>query len=599
MFKKTERVILFPGYTAHNDYLPIEAFKDMAETAAETGFTHVDLGSAMISRSRYQLDNNGKYFDGYDFYPEYTATFPDFFKFHCPDALKKVISADYVEQNMEELRKRSAILSKFGLKGSIIGASPQFLPEEIYQEHPSWRGARCDMPFRCRRPYFAPCVDNEEVLELYREASKHIGEAAPVIDTVIFLSVDSGTGLCWFDKLYPGANGPQACAHRSMDERVAGFTEALSHGLKVNNPDPLIHLTYIPSWTFSGHLLPHPGVKSSKKIFFARTPQDKPVTHENPLGMLASLDAAAKGQADVLVVNLEQPQIVFKSGGIYPTLMKNFLEKPISGPTERIMFLKELATDLGLEENNRNDLIDAWQHLYRAIDDTSHGRLFYNSIFLYGCMSVRWLTRPLLPLPEKISDEDKMYYHEHVFNSLDDEEKQYDLLDLHGTRNPFLGRNACEADRSIICFESVIKTLNDAIASLDKALKNTASSKAVAYCTDMRRRVKTLRCFTINLQNICAFQGILDRALDGYSKNANSELLEEVMRKEIDNIQELIGLLEEGGAPLIPLAKKAEDENTFLFGPELVSQLKKKISLMMKSWHDSQILFDNKTRFNT
>ena len=103
------------------------------------------------------------------------------------------------------------------------------------------------MPFRSRRPYFAPCVDNEEVLALYREASENIGKAAPVIDTAIFLCVDSGTGLCWYDGLYPGANGPQACAHRTMEERIDGFSEALSHGLKANHSNPLVFLPNIPT----------------------------------------------------------------------------------------------------------------------------------------------------------------------------------------------------------------------------------------------------------------------------------------------------------------------------------------------------------------
>ncbi len=596
MFKMADRLVLFPGYTAHNDHLPLADFKELAATAAECGFSHVDLGNALVSRSRYQLDNDGVYGEGYDFYPEYTAAFPDFFKFHCPAELSGVISADYVERNMEQLHLRSEILRALGLKGSLIGAAPQWLPEAIYQEHPAWRGPRCDMPFRSRRPYFAPCVDNDEVLALYREASDAIGKAAPVLDTAIFLCVDSGTGLCWYDRLYAGANGPGACRHRAMEERVAGFTSALSHGLSAGGRQPLVYLTNIPTWTFSGHLLPHPGVVAGEKIYFARAPQDKPVIHENPLGMLGELEKAVQGQADLLVVNVEQPKVTFRAGGLYPRLMKRFLANPTRGKTSQLFFMKKLATEMGLEDDDNHELTDAWQHLYRAIDDTSHnGRLFYNSIFLYVCMSCRTLTRPFLPLPESVSLEEKLYFHKHVFNSLDDEQSRNDLLFRHGGRTPFTGRSPDECERNITCLDSVLTSLDEAVRCLDRGIE--AGVAASAYYVEMRRRVKGLRCFTVNLRNICAFQPILDRAAEGeFSKEANSSLLEGIMRREVDNTQELIDLLEASEVPLIPLAKKAEDENTFLFGPDLTAQLKTKISLMMRQWHDSQKLFANKTQ---
>jgi hypothetical protein len=600
MSKKSERIILFPGNTAHNDYLPIENFKQMAETALETGFTHVDLGSAMVSRSRYQLDNNGEYCEGYDFYPEYTAAFPDFFKFHCPEALKKVISVEYTKRNMEELHIRSEILSNLGLKASLMGAAPQFFPEEIYQEHPTWRGPRCDMPFRSRRTYFAPCVDNKEVLALFREASEQIGKAAPTLDTAVFLCVDSGTGLCWHNGLYPGANGPQHCKNIPMEDRIKGFVDALEYGLKINNPESLAYLTITPTWSNRGIVAPHPGVNSSHKIYFARGGQDKPVIYENPLAIQESIEAGLESGADILFIGLEHEQVLFKKNGLYPALIKECLNNPTEGKTDRIATLNKLSSTMDIEEKNKHLLLDAWQYLDRAIDDSSSGKLFYNSCFLYACMSARLLTRPLLPLPEKISDDEKMYYHKHLFNSLDDEKIQNDLLNIHGLRNQFLGTNASETDCKKVCFEIIINSLTQATKSLDKLIERSKAPRALEYSKDMLRRVKALRCLFINLQNASAFQSILDLAETGcYGSNANSESLEKIMRKEMDNMYDLIALFEESDSPLMSLAKNKEDENTFLFGPDIVEQLRKKVALMTKYWYDSQVLFNNKSKYIT
>ena len=89
-FANEKRSILFTGYTAMGNGLTFEQFKEVATNAKEAGLTHVDLGSAMLDRSRWQLDNDGNYEPGYDFYPEYTAAFADPFKFHCPKALEKL-----------------------------------------------------------------------------------------------------------------------------------------------------------------------------------------------------------------------------------------------------------------------------------------------------------------------------------------------------------------------------------------------------------------------------------------------------------------------------------------------------------------------------
>ena len=151
---KLKNRILFPGYSAFHPCLSIEDFTRIAETAREAGFTHVDLGCAMTGRSRYQLDNDGNWCEGYDFYPEYTAVFPAFFKFHVPEKFRAYLPQSYAAANLERFRAFAEILRKLGLKGSLICSEALFLPEKAFADHPQWRGPRCDFGARSRKGYF-------------------------------------------------------------------------------------------------------------------------------------------------------------------------------------------------------------------------------------------------------------------------------------------------------------------------------------------------------------------------------------------------------------------------------------------------------------
>ena len=123
---KFTRTILFIGSSSYNGLISLDKFKEIAETAAETGFTHIDLGSSMIERSRHQLTNNGYYCKDYDFYTEYTAAFPGYFKFYVPETLKPYLPADTAKKNLESMHARAEILQSIGLKGAFFGAEPQY-----------------------------------------------------------------------------------------------------------------------------------------------------------------------------------------------------------------------------------------------------------------------------------------------------------------------------------------------------------------------------------------------------------------------------------------------------------------------------------------
>jgi hypothetical protein len=59
-------------------------------------------------------------------------------------------------------------------------------------------------------------------------------------------------------------------------------------------------------------------------------------------------------------------------------------------------------------------------------------------------------------------------------------------------------------------------------------------------------------------------------------------------RRELDNTAELIRLLNNGGLAYFAHARTAEDEDTFLFGPNLLQTLAAKRQIMRAHWLDAQ-----------
>jgi hypothetical protein len=65
------------------------------------------------------------------------------------------------------------------------------------------------------------------------------------------------------------------------------------------------------------------------------------------------------------------------------------------------------------------------------------------------------------------------------------------------------------------------------------------------------------------------------------------QLMNAFMRDELENTAELLSILENGGIGLMLLAKHPRDEDTFLLGPDLIEQLKKKMKAMRRHWRDA------------
>ena len=211
-------------------------FERLVDYAAERGATHVMISDLPRSRWQWELDRS-------DPYPNWGMGTPSLFKIIVPPEFNGLLPQDYADRNLAIIAERAEVLNRYGLKASMWMCEPGWLPEAVWEKYPQWRGPRCEHPRRARNKYYSPCVDRPEVLDIYKKAMAKLCSVAPV-EYINMLTNDSGGGFCWSASLYPGANGPSFCQHRSYADRVVGYLSALQQGARESGADLEIAVHY-------------------------------------------------------------------------------------------------------------------------------------------------------------------------------------------------------------------------------------------------------------------------------------------------------------------------------------------------------------------
>ena len=499
------------------------------------------------------------------------------------------------------VRRKGEIASALGLGRAYFGMEPYCWPEALYQRHPHWRGARVDHPRRTRRAQFALCVDNPEVLEMYRQSARKITEAAGGIDLFMILSNDSGTGLCWSEMLYNNPNGPAACRHRHIGQRVVGLLSAILDGAADAGSEA--EATYRAQATANERALLEGTLRrplslmewDAHAVAIART---YPVIGvPQPGAILESLEESNQSAARTLDVPFEA--LTQASGG--GALIRRFLDGPTCGPVSRMALLSEVAgEEYGAEL--AEEVIQLWADVRKAMESVRQ-MFLGDSMFLLCAVSQRWLTRPLVAFPSELPPEDRDYYRRFQFQANTEAEAD-DILNSQGVRM-VSGRNQAYF---------VANTFDGAAAQFcaaaDRALSlaENATASGAEKLRALGPRLRALACVVRTCSNMVQFQTLLDDALaqvgeegpvekpwilEGYG---DRQQIYDVVRAEVDNAQDLIDVIEGSPVPVIEMADDPAEEDTFTFGPDLVDQIRHKIRITMAHWLDFDRLYPRPNR---
>jgi len=224
--------------------------------------------------------------------------------------------------------------------------------------------------------------------------------------------------------------------------------------------------------------------------------------------------------------------------------------------------------------------------------------LHFGPILNFGPVIARWINRPLLPFPERLSAEEKAYYRPYLFQAKGEEQAD-NLIDIQAMR-PFEGYGARLLVQRV--YEMADAKLTRAEAHADNLIEMQTDAGAAKEWEDLRTRLAVLRSFLRTIDNVVAYQALLDLAKRrGYEPEENPVLgtrsmwdrteIMRIARNEMDNAVLLKKLLESSDVPLIITAETAEEETIRMLGPDITSQLKMKVDIMNAHWEDYKELY--------
>lgn len=603
---------------ASADSRDIAQYDKLAAVVKRAGFQAMSCGSLAELTQDQMADKQ-------DSWVRFTAMNAGVTKFVETSLVNGVISKSHIEKNAALLAEKSKVLARHGLKGYFYALEPQWLPESFYARQPEVRGPRVDHPGVARSKYYAPCLDRPEVLAHYREATRKLLELAPELAVFSIWTNDSGGGICWCTGLYSGRNGPEYCREVPFAERIRKWLRAIlagaaDAGRQIEAFLRPVHFSPDETYTTLGKLPArtrfvagtgaHPNEPfieaRARKLIQAAKDARRPAVMSldpmlsYPLGPIVEAPvpffvfdlfrAAAACGAEGVIAGGVTPE----RGGAdtMPTLAVTaaLARPPKSNETIEKAVLKVAKAQVG--QRLAGALTSAWRdvdyalRIWPLMSDPEH--MLYP---FYSTMGARWIVRPIVPVPERLTEQDKAYFSQH----------------RHGGRDPrtenkwFMSESrdvyAIEEYKWVFqAYGVMLAYLERALSGLEAALAGTGESAEKANLAGHYRRIAILRAVWRTTRNVFQCGSIIEH----FTSPRRAEFEEraptfrrvflEGIEDEIANSRETVRLIRESPEPLIATG---EVESSFVLPRNLAEQIEKKIALMESHRADIDVLFPN------
>ncbi|MFT3744521.1 MAG: hypothetical protein QM785_09505 [Pyrinomonadaceae bacterium] len=592
---------------AANNYAQPSAFIDLAQferkamLSKELGATHVVITEG-LPLATWEADPD-------DPYPAWFMHHISMLKVFPPKDVQPYVNAAYAANVSSILEKRCEILRKIGLKAIWNANEPAVMPEAFFTAFPELRGPRIDQPNRSTKAHFAPSSDDPEMLKMYRESIQLLLKRCPDVELFNWVTTDAGSGFDYAPGLYPGPNGNTKYKNRPMEDRVSGFMINIQKAAKDAGRDIAIHLRPIEprQWmvpTFSPEVL---------RAIVRLLPRGLAVQGlEGPDGRpFAGAGTGGGGGTFSPVIGIVVPSFNQRSGDVQPRIVVNLGDPastdfnyrllkatrnlPQRSLSERIAALRAFAVaEVG--EEQADNLIEAWSSL-NAVEQNLNA-LNFGQMLRFGHILNRWITRPMVPFPDKLTADEKKDYRKFLFQAKGEEQAE-NLADIQGMRM-YEGWGARLLFQRNL--ELTMPQMRTAQARVEKIRDAAKSDEARKYWDITAKRLQAATLLLQSADNMVAYQAQLDRVkgLDitpeenpvlGVQSGWDRSDLMELARREIDTMIALKRLIDGTKEPILDLAPTADEESIMRLGPNVSAQIKHKIDTMNAHWLDYDKLF--------
>jgi hypothetical protein len=298
----------------------------------------------------------------------------------------------------------------------------------------------------------------------------------------------------------------------------------------------------------------------------------------------------------------EAPRLFYLIGDRYNTdlyfeIYDSFSKHPVKDDVARLQMLRSIAA-ARVGEGNAGDLVTAWNAIHRAGRDVDILN-FGGTLFYIGGVHQRWITRPFVPFPEELRDEEREYYRKFQFQARG-EDRARDLGDIQGTRQ-YQGLGGAAVSGQLL-----VRMKSDIAQARELIQKIAQTAAAAGRKEELQLLDKRLKVFDILIDNCrdgLEYQYLLDFMKGGRLRRPVEfqehltdipewRQIKEIARREMDNSIVLAEMLESTRDVLLDLAKSKEEENIRVLGPDLAQQLRLRVKIMARYWEDYERLFD-------
>ncbi|MFQ5628636.1 MAG: hypothetical protein ACE5I1_07740 [bacterium] len=549
---------------------------------------------------------------------------------------KGIYPVEYLDANLNLLKKYAHIGKKYGLDPGILCFEPRSVPEKLLQRYPTLRGARVDHPLRSRRPRFNLSLAHPLVQEHYAEMATKLLQEVPELAYMSIWSNDSGAGFEYTSSLYVGRNGgPYLVREWRTHEQIAEaagknvvqFMKLIRDAAAKINPDFRVSLRLepfkvehdfilenlesqldieVPSLLVRGYDLPYhhekysnsPGVAGS--ILHNRLEsQEQDLIEKHEKRGIASHLVYSQGNGFNFepLIGIPFPWLLHQKlqamhergvkyaanlGGLTPSSLapyhinQEIFKAFMLDPEQEIDAMIQQKASEWVGEKASHELIAIWRNAEEAIR-------YLPPLPLYSGFGFVWLrvwVRPIIPHLLAVPEPDRRYYEDFMVSAANNT----NLTDLG--RDVLFDLFSKEYGASYVerVDENVLSRLENALALAREHAKKTQEIESVhRVFVDQRDRLHALRCWIGTLRSVAAWVAGVYHYLEAEQDSEEQkwrDYLDEMVSREIENAADLLYLCESSMVDFMVVSKTGE--TSYIYGENFCELVKRKIELMEK-----------------